>query len=100
MYGLIGKMITVPGGRDELAAILLEATSEMPGCRSYVVAIDPADDNALWITEVWETASSHEASLRLPAVQDAIARGRHLIAGFGERFVTQPLGGHGLQTVS
>ncbi|MCB0228760.1 MAG: antibiotic biosynthesis monooxygenase, partial [Anaerolineae bacterium] len=32
----------------------------------------------------------------LPSVQAAIARGRPLIAGFGERFETEPLGGHGL----
>jgi hypothetical protein len=31
-------------------------------------------------------------------VQAAIAKGRPLIAGFGERFETVPLGGHGLST--
>lgn len=48
------------------------------------------------VTEVWESRASHEASLELPVVQQAIARGRPLIAGFGERFVTAPVGGHGL----
>jgi hypothetical protein len=38
----------------------------------------------------------HRASLALPAVKDAIALGRPLIAGFGERIVTAPVGGHGL----
>jgi hypothetical protein len=32
----------------------------------------------------------------LPGVQAAIARGRPLIAGFGERHETRPAGGHGL----
>ncbi len=32
----------------------------------------------------------------LPAVREAIARGRPLIAGFGEHTVTAPVGGHGL----
>jgi quinol monooxygenase YgiN len=97
MYGLIGKMTTVPGQRDALAEILLEATREMPGCLSYVIATDPSDSDALWITEVWDSQASHGASLALPSIQEAIARGRPLIAGFGERTVTQPLGGHGLQ---
>ncbi len=96
MYGLIGKMMATPGRRDELVGILVEGVSGMPGCLSYVVAKDPADAHAIWITEVWDSQASHEASLALPTVRDAIARGRPLIAGFGERTVTEPVGGHGL----
>jgi quinol monooxygenase YgiN len=96
MYGLIGKMLTVPGKRDELVAILLEGTADMPGCLSYVVAEDPADANAIWITEVWDSKASHGASLSLPAVKEAIAKGRPLIAGFGDRIETKPIGGAGI----
>jgi len=96
MYGLIGKILAVRGARDELAAILLDGVAGMPGCLSYVVAHDPADPDALWVTEVWTDADAHRASLSLPSVQDAIARGRPHIAGFGERFETRPVGGHGL----
>jgi len=73
MYGLIGKMTTVAGKRDELIEILLGGTGEMPGCLSYVIARDPADADAIWITEVWDSQESHAASLALPAVQEAIA---------------------------
>ena len=97
MYGLIGKMSAIPGQRDALAAILLEGTEAMAGCLSYVVATDPADADALWITEVWDSADSHRASLALPGVQGAIAKGRPLIAGFSNRVETVPLGGSGLQ---
>lgn len=97
MYGLIGKMSAVPGQRDALAAILLEGTTRMPGCLSYVIATDPADADALWITEVWDSQESHRASLTLPAVQEAIAKGRPMIAGFSNRVETTPLGGHGLR---
>ncbi len=96
MYGLIGRMKAQPGQRDTLAAILLEGTGAMPGCLSYVVARDPADADALWITEVWDSADSHRASLALPEVQAAIAKGRPLIAGFDSRAETEPLGGLGL----
>ena len=96
MYGLIGKMTATPGQRDALLAILLEGTAEMPGCLSYVIATDPADADALWITEVWDSQASHAASLQLPSVQAAITRGRPLIAGFGSRVETVPMGGHGL----
>ena len=99
MYGLISKLNTVPGQRDALAAVLVEGTQAMPGCLSYVIALDPADDNALWITEVWDSRGSHMASLSLPAVQAAIAKGRAMIAGFGSRVETVPLGGHGIDQI-
>jgi Uncharacterized conserved protein len=97
MYGLIGKITAVAGRREALAAILLEGTRAMPGCLSYIVAADPADPDALWITEVWDSRESHEASLKLPAVQAAIAKGRPLIAGFSNRVETVPIGGYGLE---
>ena len=99
MYGLIGRMKAVPGKRAELAAILLEGTGAMPGCLSYIIAQDPEDADALWITEVWDNADSHRASLALPAVQAAIAQGRPMIAGFDNRHETRPLGGMGLKSV-
>jgi quinol monooxygenase YgiN len=98
MYGLIGRMTASPGRRDELVAILLEGTGEMPGCLSYIVATDPADENAIWITEVWDRAESHAASLSLPAVRAAIAKGRPLIASFDDPSITTPIGGVGLAT--
>lgn len=96
MYGLIGKMIASPGKREELIEILLQGQSDMPGCLSYIVARDAEEDDAIWVTEVWESKARHQASLSLPLVQKAIERGRPLIAGFGERFETEPVGGEGL----
>lgn len=96
MYGLIGRMDAAPGRRDALAAILLQGVSDMPGCLSYVVARDPTNADSLWITEAWESQDAHRASLSLPSVQAAIREARPLIAGFGDRHETVPIGGHGL----
>jgi quinol monooxygenase YgiN len=96
MYGLIGQMKAAPGKRDDLVAILREGTEAMPGCLSYILALDPTDADAIWITEVWTDKESHAASLKLPSVQAAIARARPIIAGFGHRFETVPVGGVGL----
>ncbi len=96
MYGLIGKMTAVAGQRDALIAILLEGVMSMPGCLSYVIAKDPRDENAIWITEVWNSKESHAASLSLPAVRQAITRAKPLIAAFGDSVTTEPVGGHGL----
>ncbi|MGA0607184.1 putative quinol monooxygenase [Phenylobacterium sp. VNQ135] len=96
MYGLIGKMLAKPGQRDALIQAMISGTQAMPGCLSYVVATDPANPDAIWITEVWSDVEHHQASLKLPAVQATIAAARPLIAGFGERFETGPVGGVGL----
>ena len=68
----------------------------MPGCFSYIVATDPQNPDALWVTEVWVDQAAHRASLKIPAVQAAIAKGRPLIAGFDNRVETEVLGGIGL----
>jgi quinol monooxygenase YgiN len=98
MYGLIGKLLAQPGQREALLDILLAGTGDMPGCLSYIIARDPADADALWITEVWTGPDTHQASLGLPAVRAAIAQARPMIAGFGERYETEPVGGQGLKT--
>jgi len=96
MYGLIGKMLVVDGKRAEVIALMLAGTKAMPGCLSYVIAEDTADPDAIWITEVWDSQASHAGSLQLPDVQAIITQARPLIAGFGERFETTPVGGQGL----
>ena len=97
MYGLIGKMRAARGQRDAVIDVLRESTAALPGCLSYIIAIDPVDADAIWVTEVWTDQAAHRASLQLPAVQAAIARGRQLIAGFDSRVETSVLGGIGLK---
>jgi len=96
MYGLIGSFKAAPGRRSELVAILLGDVGPMPGCKSYVVAEDPADTDTLWVTEVWDNSDSHKASMEIPAVKAAVARAMPLIASFGEHREVHVVGGHGL----
>lgn len=96
MYGLIGKMRTSGGKRDAIMDILLATTGALPGCLSYIVARDPADADAIWVTEVWTDEAHHKGSLSLPEVQAAIARARPFIAGFEFQVEIQPAGGVGL----
>jgi quinol monooxygenase YgiN len=91
LFGMIGKIKAQPGKRAELIAILGSGTGTMPGCRAYLIAEDVKDPDAIWITEIWDDAVSHKASLQLPAVRDAIARGRPLIAGFELSAETRPV---------
>ncbi|RWB68522.1 MAG: antibiotic biosynthesis monooxygenase [Mesorhizobium sp.] len=96
MYGLIGKMRAARGQRDAVIDVLRESTAALPGCLSYIIATDPADADAIWVTEVWIDQASHKASLQLPEVQAAIAKARAFIAGFEFQIETHPVGGFGL----
>lgn len=100
MYGLIGKMTATPGQRDALTAILLEGLGRMPGCLSYIVAHDPANEDAIWVTEVWTDEAAHRASLQVPEVRAAIRKAMLLIATFADAQVTTPVGGVGLAAVA
>lgn len=94
-YQLISQVTAAPGQRDALADIMVRGARGVPGCLTYVVAGDPDDVHALWVTELWADRESHEASLRHPQVRAAMAKGRPLMVGFLRRVETQPFAGFG-----
>jgi len=99
-FGLYGKITAQPGQRDALVAGLLEAAALMqhvPGCELYIVNVSATDADAVWVTEVWSSASAHQASLTLDEIKALIKRNMPLIAG-GERIEIVPIGGKGLPT--
>jgi quinol monooxygenase YgiN len=100
MWGLIAKITLIPGRRDEMVEILRESAVDMPGCLSYVVAKDATDENTIWVTEVWDGIASHDASLSLPAVKNAIPRGKAIVSNFEKIAVTSPVWGAGLRSGS
>jgi quinol monooxygenase YgiN len=93
MYGLIVKLTLHPGKQDEMIEILKASAANMPGCFSYVVAKDTTDENIIWVTEVWDSVASHDASLALPAVKDAIPKAKAIVASFENIAVTSPVWG-------
>jgi quinol monooxygenase YgiN len=98
-FGLYSKLMTRPGQRDALVALLLEAmrgSAAMPGCELYIVNTSPIEADAVWVTEVWRSREDHAASLTLPPVQAIIARAMPLLTGVSERIEVAPVGGKGL----
>jgi quinol monooxygenase YgiN len=93
MYGLIGQIMTIEGKADALIEILKSGTRNMPGCIRYIISKDKNIENSIWITEIWDSETSHKNSLQLPSVIDAITRGRPMISGMGERFELIPVAG-------
>ena len=62
----------------------------------HVVAKDSTDENVVWVTEVWESATSHDASLSLPSVAKSMPRVKPMIAAFDKIAITTPIWGLGL----
>jgi quinol monooxygenase YgiN len=92
MYGLIVKLTSVPGRRDELIVRMGgDDSHSIPGCLSFIVAEDAVDENVLWITEVWESQASHEASLEAPPIKETLTDAYTLISGFEKVATTRPV---------
>jgi len=87
-YGLHSKLKAIDGGRDKLIQILLEASklvSAAKGCNLYLISKDRTDNNAVWVTEVWDSKEDHDASLNLESVKKSITSAMPLISGKPER---------------
>jgi len=100
MYGYIGSMRTRPGKRDDVVDLLLSGLDGLAavGCLSYVVSACADDADRIWVTEVWESAEHHAASLQLPETQATIAVAMPMLTGEFTKQETQVVGGLGVET--
>ena len=89
MYGIINRFTAHPGKRDELIAAMTSDTSVMEGCRSFVVAHDPADPDAMWLTEVWDSKEHWQASVERPGVKASLAVAIPLVRDWGTTVETE-----------
>jgi quinol monooxygenase YgiN len=83
-YLLHGKLTALQGHRDELAAILLQASklvSTANGCILYVIGLDNSDKNSVFITEIWENKEDHDNSLKVNGVRELIMKAMPLLDG-------------------
>lgn len=82
-YGYIGSMRVKPGHRDEVAAILVSVSEELPqlGCLLYVVSLSDTDDDMIWVSEVWQTKEEHDASLQTAEAREAIGKAMPMLTG-------------------
>jgi quinol monooxygenase YgiN len=97
-YGYIGSMRTQPGRRDEVIQILLGGADGLrtAGCQVYAVCVAETDPDVVWVTEVWDSAERHDASLQLPETRTAIAAAMPMLTGEFTRQELTVLGGLGV----
>lgn len=99
MYGRTGTLIAQAGKRQELTKILVRASGlvgDLPGCHLYLVTEDLADDNTIWVMEVWADKEAHAASLQDDRVRALIQEAMPLLSGSPTGSEMRVVGGHGL----
>jgi quinol monooxygenase YgiN len=92
MGAMIGRIQATPGNRDALARALVDEVGEMPGCLSYLVAVEPADADGVWISECWVDEEAHLAWLASAPTRDLVERIAPLMVGYSERHELTPVG--------
>jgi quinol monooxygenase YgiN len=97
-YGYIGSMRTKDGRRDEVVQILLSGADGLraAGCQLYAVCTDPGDAAKIWVTEIWDSAAHHDASLQLPETRAAIGTAMPMLTGEFTRHELTVVGGLGV----
>jgi quinol monooxygenase YgiN len=97
-YGYIGSMRVREGRRDDVISILLSGADGLraAGCQLYAVCTSPGDADLIWVTEIWESAERHEASLQLPETKAAIATAMPMLTGEFTRQELTVVGGLGV----
>lgn len=82
-YGLHNKLVAIDGKQQELASILVQASNllkALVSCKLYLVSLEKEDNNAVWITEVWDSKEEHAHSLSDPKVKSFISQAIPLLA--------------------
>ena len=97
-YGYIGSMRTRHGCRDDVITILMSGADGLrsAGCQLYAVCTVPEDDDLIWVTEIWDSAAAHDASLQLPETRAAIAAAMPMLTGDFTRQELTVVGGLGV----
>ena len=59
--------------------------SSAEGCYLYFVSRDQDNEDAVWVTEVWNSEEDHNNSLKVKGVRELIAQAMPLLAGQPEK---------------
>jgi quinol monooxygenase YgiN len=82
-FANVGRLGVKPGARDQLIEILTRRSAELGehGCLLYEVGVNDEQPDAVFVSELWESADAHAASLQLESVRTAIDEARPLFSG-------------------
>lgn len=90
--GVIAHIVAKPGQRDALIEALRPMVG-MKGCIDLVVAKDPKNPDAIWLTELWESKELHDAAGAAEPFKSVMANIRPLLVGIDQNYTTVPVFG-------
>jgi len=99
-YFLHGKLTATQGEGKQLTEILVKASKLIKtakGCRLYTIGKNNANENEVWVTEIWDSKADHDNSLNLAGVKDLIGKAFPILDGMptkGQEL--EIIGGHGI----
>lgn len=98
--GVIAKLTTVEGKRDEVVEILasqgVPVADDEPGTEIYAAHVDTGDEVTIWYYELYADAGALEAHMKNPAMKDVGAALVGLLDGRPEIHVLGPVAAKGL----
>lgn len=83
-YLLHGKLTAKAGQRKELTDILIQASqlvSMAKGCKLYVVSPEKEDEASVYVTEIWDSKTDHDDSLKVEDIRELIIKAMPILDG-------------------
>lgn len=82
-FANVGTLGTQPGQREAVIAILTRSNPQLAeaGCLLYEVGTSEEQPDTVFVTELWTSSETHQESLQLPSVREAIAEAMPLLTG-------------------
>ena len=94
MISISSKCVALPGRRSELASVFSQvAATRLDGREIYIVNVDGANDDVLWVYEVFRDAEALEAHRESNEVKIAVPASRELMVEPPETIYGRPVAG-------
>ena len=94
--GVVAHMVAKPGQREALIEALRPLVA-MEGLIDLVVAHDPENPDAIWLTEVWANARLHKEAATGEVFTKAMVRIKPVLASIDRNYTTVPVFGNRLK---
>ena len=98
MFSVYGRMIALPGRRDELIAVLRDgfrAGGDDSGLLTFTINTAFDDPDTIWLTQLWIDKAAHDATTRSEPVATVTRRVPQLLAQRLEGFYGHAVHVHG-----
>jgi quinol monooxygenase YgiN len=93
-HGFQAIMTALPGRREEVLALLLEAPSlPHPDCVVFLVGRGAEDEDTVYVTEGWTGREQHGRFFESPEAQEFVAKLQPLLTGDSRYLDQLPVGG-------